>query len=85
MAVDQLMYQGNKKPNLCVLVSLLKRKNWTGSSIGTPCGACLEMFWELSMKLDMNDLHFLCVSWNKKKVLKVKLSELYPRFDAVRR
>jgi len=44
MAVDQLVYHGNKKPNLCVLVCLLKRNNWTRSSIGTPCGACLELY-----------------------------------------
>lgn len=85
MAVDQMFYHGNKYPVLCVLVGFLKRDKWTKDSICTPCGVCLEMYWEMIMKLGADDIDFLCVSWNKKRILKAKLTELYPRIEAVRR
>lgn len=85
MAVDQLYFHGNKNPILCAIVGLHKRKGWTESTICTPCGVCLEMFWEMIMDLDMIDFNFICSSWNKKKILKIKLSDLYPQIDPVRR
>ena len=85
MAVDQLLFHGNKDPKLCVLVGKLKRDQWTDNNMCTPCGVCLEMFWEMIMKLKIEDLEFLCVSWNKKRILRVKLTELYPRMESVKR
>lgn len=85
MAVDQMFYHGNNKPKLVSLVGFLQREKWTENNICTPCGVCLEMFWEMTMKLEMDDIEFLCVSWNKKRILRVRLTELYPRVEAVRR
>ena len=85
MAVDQMFYHGNKYPELIVLVDFLQREKWTEDNIATPCGVYLEMYWEMIMKLGMDDINILCVSWNKKIILKAKLTELYPRVEAVRR
>ncbi len=85
MAIDQLYYHGNKEPILCALVGLLTRKQWTKSSIITQCGVCLEMFWEVIMSLKIKDINFICSSWNKKRILKIKFSELYPRIEGVNR
>lgn len=85
MAVDQVLYHGNKHPRLVVLVGFLQREKWTNDNICTPCGVCLEMYWEMIMKLGMDDINILCVSWNKKRILKTKLTELYPRIESVRR
>lgn len=85
MAVDQMFYHGNRHPELIVLAGFLQREKWTKNSICTPCGVCLEMYWEMIMKLRMEDMDFLCVSWNKKRILRARLTELYPRIEAVRR
>lgn len=85
MAVDQMLYHGNKRPEVCVLVGFLSRNNWKKDSICTPCGVCLEMFWEMLMMLGIEDIDFICASWNKERILKIKLTELYPRFEAVKR
>lgn len=85
MAADQLFFHGNKQPVLCATVGFLKREKWTKNNICTPCGVCLEMFWEMLIEFDMQDMEFICCSWNKKRVLKAKFTELYPRVEAVRR
>lgn len=85
MAVDQMDYHGNEKPKIIALIGFLKREKWTDDSIITPCGVCLEMYWELIMRLGMEDLEFLCSSWNKKRILRTKLTELYPRVEAVKK
>ena len=85
MAVDQLYFSGNKKPILCAVVCLLKKENWTENNIRTPCGVCLEMFWKMVIYLNLKDFDFICSSWNKKRILKTKLSKLYPIIDPVRR
>lgn len=85
MAVDQMAFHGGEKPELIALVGFLKREKWTEDNIITPCGVCLEMYWELTMRLGLDDLEFLCTSWNKDRVLRVKLTELYPRIEAVKR
>lgn len=79
MAVDQLYFNNNKKPRLIILTGLFNRKKWTKSTICTPCGICLEMFFVLTSSLKLKDLNFLCSSWNKKRILRIKLSELYPQ------
>lgn len=85
MAVDQMAFHGNEKPELVALVGFLQREKWSEDNIITPCGVCLEMYWELIMRLGMEDLEFLCVSWNKDRVLRINLTELYPRIEAVKR
>lgn len=79
MAVDQLYFYGNKKPKICVLVGFFIRNGWLDDFVCTPCGACLEMFSEMILDFNLNDFDFLCPSWNKKKFLRIKLSELYPQ------
>lgn len=81
MAVDQLYFHGNKQPKLCVLVGVFARNDWTQDLVCTPCGVCLEMFRKLIMNFKLDDLHFICLSWNKKRVLKAKLIELYPKLN----
>lgn len=78
MAVDQLNFNG-KTPEQCALVGTFKREGWKDYFLCTPCGVCLEMFLDLKKRLDIEEIHFLCVSWDKTKVLKVTLSELYPQ------
>ena len=78
MAVDQLYFHGNKQPKVCVLVGLFKRKGWSQNLVCTPCGVCLEMFRELITNLKLDDLPFICPSWNKKRILKASLNELFP-------
>lgn len=85
MAVDQMAFHGNETPELVALVGLLQRDKWSENNIITPCGVCLEMYWELIIRLGMEDVEFLCTSWNKVRVLRIKLTELYPRIEAVKR
>lgn len=84
MAIDNLLIE-NGVPKLCAIVGKLNRENWTKDSLCTPCGLCLEMFWELQMKTDPDDIDFLCANWDLDRILNVKLSELFPRFEAVTR
>lgn len=84
MAIDQL-YLHSEKPKLVAVVGKLNRDNWRQDSLCTPCGLCLEMFWELQMKTGVSEIVFLCANWDLDKILKVKLSELFPRFEAVKR
>jgi cytidine deaminase len=79
MAVDQIYFHGNKKPTLCVLVGIFQRNSWSDDFICTPCGVCLEMFFEMAIDFNLDDLSFLCPNWNKTKFLRIKLSELYPQ------
>ena len=85
MAVDQMVFHGKEKPQLVALVGFLQREKWTEDNIVTPCGVCLEMYWEMIMRLGLEDLEFLCTSWNKDRILRAKLTELYPRIEAVKR
>ena len=59
MAIDSLLI-ANDKPNLCAVVGKLNRENWTSENLCTPCGLCLEMFWELQMKKGLSDVEFVC-------------------------
>jgi len=79
MAVDQLYFHGREKPKLCGLVGFFVRKGWTRNYICTPCGVCLEMFFEMVLDFAIKDLDFLCATWDKSKFLRIKLSELYPQ------
>lgn len=79
MAVDQMVFKGDRKPILCVIVGKFIRYGWSRDSLCTPCGVCLEMFFELIQHQGVKDLLFLLPSWNKKRFLRIKLSELYPQ------
>jgi cytidine deaminase len=84
MAIDQL-YLHSEKPKLIAVVGKLNRDTWRQDNLCTPCGLCLEMFWELQMKTGVGDIEFLCANWDLDRILSVKLSELFPRFEAVKR
>lgn len=84
MAIDKL-YLSRQKAKTCILIGKLVRGEWTEESICTPCGKCLEMMWEYLMYYDMDDIEIYCLSWNKSRILKTTLTELYPRAEAVRR
>lgn len=80
MAVDQLYFHKNKRPIIIALIGTFTREGWSDDYICTPCGVCLEMFFEMTLELNINELDFLCLSWNQNKILRIKLSELYPQF-----
>ena len=80
MAVDQMYFHGNRKPKIFVIAGTFIREGWSNDFVCTPCGVCMEMFFEMALDLKLNDLEFLCPNWNKDKILKIKLSELYPQF-----
>lgn len=85
MALDQMFFYANHKPETCVLIGKFPnvnwRKKWSNDKICTPCGTCLETFRQVVESLRLKDLKFLCSSWNKKRVLRIKLSELFPLID----
>lgn len=82
MALDQMYFHGNRNPELCVVVGKLPeaswRRKWSDSEICTPCGVCLETFRQATQQLKLKDLKFLCSSWDGKRILRIKLSELFP-------
>lgn len=84
MAIDHLLVASDK-PGLVAVVGKLNRDSWTKENLCTPCGLCLEMFWELQMKAGLHDIEFLCANWGLDRILSIKLSELFPRFEAVKR
>lgn len=79
IAVDQFYFHNYRKPKSCALVGTFNRFGWSENFLCTPCGVCLEMFQELIIDLDLKDLDFLCLSWDKSKIFRIKLSELYPQ------
>ncbi|HEQ65488.1 MAG TPA: cytidine deaminase [bacterium] len=85
MALDQMHYDRNREPELCVVTGLLNRPSWTEKSILTPCGVCLEMFWETIIELGLEDLDFICSSWDQSRIVRTKLSILFPKVDKGRR
>jgi cytidine deaminase len=82
MAFDQMRFHKNSYPTLCVLIGKLPktawRNDWTDKNICTPCGVCLETMREEIETLGGKDLDLLCASWDKKRFLRAKLSELFP-------
>lgn len=84
MAIDNLLINRDI-PQLCALVGKLNRENWQQTNLCTPCGLCLETFWELQMKTSLPEINFICANWDLNKILRVKLTELFPRFEAVER
>lgn len=82
MALDQIYFNKNRHPQICVIVGKLPktdwRRKWSDGKICTPCGVCLETFRQVTQSLKLKDLDFLCSSWNGKKILRAKLSALFP-------
>lgn len=82
MALDQMYFHKNRQPRLCVIVGKLPetdwRRKWSDSGICTPCGVCLETFKQTIQESKLKDLRFLCSSWDGKRILRAKLSELFP-------
>lgn len=84
MAVDQIILN-QEEPIVCVIVGKLNRTKWGKNSLCTPCGCCLEMLWELQMHANLENIDLLCSNWDLNRILQTKLSELFPRFEAVKR
>jgi cytidine deaminase len=84
-AFDQMYFAKNSHPLLIAVVGRLPiakwRPNWSDNKICTPCGLCLEMMRETVRSLRLKDLDILCSSWDKKRVLRARLSELFPQID----
>jgi len=82
MAFDQMHFYKNTHPELCVLIGKLPemnwRRKWSKKNICTPCGVCLETMRQVVQSLRLKDLDLLCSSWDKKRILRAKLSELFP-------
>lgn len=82
MALDQVFFHKNRKPELCVIVGKLPqtkwRRKWSDENICTPCGVCLESFRQTVHTLGLEDIGFLCSSFDGKNILRAKLSELFP-------
>lgn len=82
MALDQMYFYRNRYPKICVIVGKLPqtdwRRKWSDGKICTPCGVCLETFRQTTQSLKLKDLDFLCSNWNGKKILRAKLSDLFP-------
>lgn len=85
MALDQMYFSGDNLPKTCVLIGNLPevdyRPQWSEDNICTPCGVCLETMRQVIKSSRLEDLDLLCSSWNKKKNLRAKLSELFPFVD----
>lgn len=82
MTFDQMYFHKNQHPQICVIIGKLPkadwRREWSDRKICTPCGVCLEMFRQAIQSLKLKNLDFLCSSWNGKKILRAKLSDLFP-------
>lgn len=83
MALDQWYFdQGLKNPpKSCYLIGKFNYKNWNDDLICTPCGVCLEMFFELMCELRLKKFKFLCSNWKNTKVLIADLKELFPQYQ----
>ena len=80
MAVDQLYRDGDSVPKAVYLTGLLERDRWGEDDIITPCGGCRELLNQMRNIFELPDLDVICFSWNKQRVLKIKLSKLFPEF-----
>ena len=82
MALDQMYFHKNRYPKVCAIVGKLPqtdwRRKWSDSKICTPCGVCLETFRQAIQSLKLKDLNFLCSDWSGKRILRAKLSDLFP-------
>lgn len=72
MAMDQIFYHGFSKPVLVVTVGFLAGS--PENTITFPCGVCRQMYQEYAD----NDLKFILVSWDKSRVIRTTLGELFP-------
>lgn len=79
MALDQLYFYELEAPKIICTIGTFERKEWSDEFICTPCGVCLEMFFESTKYFNIPSINFICASWNKSKILKCTLEELFPQ------
>ncbi|MEK7163044.1 MAG: hypothetical protein AAB696_02020 [Patescibacteria group bacterium] len=79
MALDQLYFQGKEEPKIICTIGMFERFGWKNNFICTPCGVCLEMFFESMKFFKISNLKFICSSWDKTKILKCTFEELFPQ------
>lgn len=79
MALDQLWFANKKNLQTCITVGTFNRPGWKNSYICTPCGVCLEMFFEFKLWAKLDTINFILPSWDKTKVLNISLEELFPQ------
>ncbi|MFA5742643.1 MAG: hypothetical protein WCX77_02665 [Candidatus Paceibacterota bacterium] len=84
MAMDSVWFK-KQTPKICVLVGKFNRSGWSDDLICTPCGVCLEMFFESINDFGLEDLPFICAAWDRSRILKINLSELYPQIGKTSR
>ena len=79
MALDSLYFHKKEYPVKVFTIGTFERREWNDSFICTPCGVCLEMLFEASIFFNIEKLDFVCSSWDKTKILKADLQELFPQ------
>lgn len=80
MALDQLFFKGREKPKIVYMIGIFERLGWREDYICTPCGVCLEMFFESIKFFNIDEIKFICSSWNKKNIIKCSLKDLFPKY-----
>lgn len=76
MALDNLLFRGFRKPKMVAIIGKMHGRK--EEHLCTPCGRCREMFQEACQLCKVKDIYFLISSWDKKTVVRTKLSELLP-------
>jgi len=79
MALDQLYFDGNEIPKIICTIGTFERAGWENQFICTPCGVCLEMLLECTKHFGIDSLNLICSSWDKSKILKCTLDEIFPQ------
>lgn len=81
MALDQLYFGGDEAPKVVFTIGTFSRPGWKNNFICTPCGVCLEMFFESTKFFNISNVDFICSSWDMTRILRCKLEELFPQID----
>lgn len=81
MALDQLYFEGDQVPITICTIGTFSRPGWQDDYLCTPCGVCLEMFLEATKFFNVHDIDFICSSWDKSKIIKTSLNELFPQIS----
>lgn len=79
MALDHLYFNGLEAPKTVFTIGTFERMGWSNDFVCTPCGVCLEMFFESIKFFNIPNINFVCSSWSKNKILKSNLYELFPQ------
>ena len=81
MALDQLYFSGKEAPKTVFTIGTFNRPGWKDNFVCTPCGVCLEMFFESTKFFNISSIDLICSSWDMTKILRCKLEELFPQID----